>query len=220
MPDGSSYGVHRFYGFGSNEIGIDAAQIVSAAVLQYTRDMGVDSQIFVEMTKAGRDEIHILDQARMKSLNIVNNGVGPVQWTIEAAGGNGVYLRGHQDHVFGERKLIFACTGPGRLGVSAYFDPQGHQAQVTAMRAISLYIDNQQIFINPNAVLQTPKFVGNYWINIDVALTPQQILKIRSAKTVGITAQFTFDAPLMAGIASMDFTDGANKMPAILATCH
>jgi hypothetical protein len=69
-----AYGVHRFYSASAGGLDSDAAQIVSAAVLQYIRDMGVDAALFTEMTQAGKDEMKIIPEGRLVELGVVNNG--------------------------------------------------------------------------------------------------------------------------------------------------
>jgi hypothetical protein len=69
MVDGSIYGVHRFYFIKSNDQDTDAAQVVSAAVVQYMRDMDIDPTLFTEMTKVGQTEINILSKDDLSRLD-------------------------------------------------------------------------------------------------------------------------------------------------------
>jgi hypothetical protein len=216
---GSSYGVHRFYRAEKSYLDGDSAQIIAAAVFQYIRDMGVDQQLFSEMTQAGPDEMHVLPDARLNALNVVNNGVGKTTWTIESVEG-GVYLAGIRDTVWGGQKFVLACFGPGKMTAMAVFDPWGRQQEVAAMSAISLYIDGKQFKLPSNYIIERPTIVGNFWINIISLLDDQMIAMLRTAKTAGIAAQYTFDAPMFWGFDSMDFTDGAKKLPGVLSTCR
>lgn len=76
----SVYGVHRFFANGS--LDADAAQVTSSAIVQYIRQMRVDSDLFDEMTKAGREEINILPRGRLEALGVVNNGTERARWTL------------------------------------------------------------------------------------------------------------------------------------------
>jgi hypothetical protein len=49
----STYGVHRFFFTTKGDQDTDAAQILSASIVQYIRDMDVDPELFNDMTAAG-----------------------------------------------------------------------------------------------------------------------------------------------------------------------
>jgi hypothetical protein len=55
----SRYGVHRFSSTTGNHDS-DTAQIVSASMVQYIREMEVDTALFDAMTLVGKNEIKIL----------------------------------------------------------------------------------------------------------------------------------------------------------------
>lgn len=72
---GSIYGVHRFYASSKGgTLNSDEAQIISAAIIEYIRQMGVDPSLFTFMTEAGADDIKPLSEADQIRLNVVNNG--------------------------------------------------------------------------------------------------------------------------------------------------
>ncbi len=62
MPAGSVYGVHRFYSQ-RGAITSDDAQVHSAEIIQFLRDMEVDVGLFNEMSRVGGNEINILAEA-------------------------------------------------------------------------------------------------------------------------------------------------------------
>lgn len=218
-----AYGVHRFYSMTTGALGSDEAQIVSAAVIQYIRDMGVDPTLFTEMTQAGKDEMHVIPESKLLALGVVNNGVGRTTWTIEAAGNTGLYMKGHREIVWGEQKLILMCAAKNAKNVgliaAAIFDPQGRQAEVARMSAISLEIDGKPTPMSNDRVVMKPTDM-NGWINVEVALDSQLVSRLMTARTVGLMAQYAFEAPMFAGISEMDFTEGAKKLPGFLAACH
>ncbi len=216
-----TYGVHRFFASPEANLNSDSAQIISAAVLQYIRDMGVDGALFNEMTKSGKDEMTYLPESRLTALGVVNNGVGKTSWTIETAGPYGLYLKGYRDTVFGQQKMLFMCGGKknAHLLAEAIFDPKGNSDKITKMTAISFELDGTPIKI-PDAQVAIKPIVNNGWINIMVALDDQLLRQLLTAKTIGIMAQFAFEAPVFQGIGGMDFTDGATKLPAFLKSCH
>jgi hypothetical protein len=106
---GSVYGVHRFSAPTRGDNDSDIAQIVSASVVQYIRDMGVDPGLFTLMTEAGSSEIIRVPVSTQLRLNVVNNGEGPTVWSIESIK-EGIYLKGARKTWRGMNKLLLVCS--------------------------------------------------------------------------------------------------------------
>ncbi|MCP1175879.1 hypothetical protein [Ralstonia chuxiongensis] len=107
--DGSQFGVHRFSSpSGPTEGDLDAAQVISASIGNYIRDMEVDQGLFGLMASQGKEGIRILTKSELTGFNVVNNGRKRPEWSIEAIEG-GQYLRGVQDTVYGQGKAVFLC---------------------------------------------------------------------------------------------------------------
>ena len=87
------------------------------------------------------------------------------------------------------------------------------------MAAISFVIDDSETHIPDAQVAEKPTYKSG-WINVMVALDNRIVSRLVTAKTIGIMAQFAFQAPVFQGIAGMDFTEGAQKLPAFLKSCH
>jgi len=212
----SIYGVHRFYS-DNGSLNSDQAQIVSAAVLQYIRDMGVNEELFTEMTKAGKDELDILPEKQLEELGVVNNGIGKTEWTIRSVD-QGLYLRGARDTVYVTQKLMFFCQRH-QLMEDVMFDPQRNQDAIIHMSAISLEIDGRPFRVPPSHVSEPPTYrVG--WIELLLALDPDDLKRLRYAQSVGVYIQFAYDAPSFSGISMMDFREGAKLLRGLLQTCH
>ena len=114
------YGVHRFSSDApptANDL--DAAQIVSAVVGAYIREMDVDPGLFDYMAERGRDSVRILATQEMAHLNVINNGRQRPEWSIEVVEG-GNYLRGVQDTVFGRGKAVLLCQDHSMFVYSFY----------------------------------------------------------------------------------------------------
>ena len=77
--------MHRFYFPKKGANDADIAQIVSSAIVQYMRDMGVDPQLFTLSTGAGQAESIIPTREQLLALNVVNNGQERPIWSIEAS---------------------------------------------------------------------------------------------------------------------------------------
>jgi len=86
IDSASIYGVHRFNFTAKSSRDIDVTQILSASIVQYIRDMGVDPNLFSAMTTASSDSITVLSQKQLKQLKVVNDGFDSTRWTIETVG--------------------------------------------------------------------------------------------------------------------------------------
>jgi len=91
---GSEYGVHRFHSSTKAGNDSDTAQIISAMIVQYMGDMGVDPELFTFMSHAGSTELVRLGRAEMERLHVVNGGRSPTKWTLESLAETGtLYLK-------------------------------------------------------------------------------------------------------------------------------
>jgi len=218
LPDGSIYGVHRFYSNHPDTLDSDSTQIISASVVRYIQDMGVDPQLFTDMTTAGRDDINILSASRLIALHVVNNGKSPTVWSVESTG-YGIYLKGQRDTVWGLGKLLLRCgSQKAPLIATAIFDPWGRQEEIVAMPVTLFYIDGTPTRIPQESVMGP--LLNNGWINIAFRLNPKMIAKLKSSKSVGLAVQKTLRAGMFAGFDDMDFSNGAEKLTGLLTTCH
>jgi len=106
---GGQYGVHRFFGTKAGELDGDIAQIVSAKIVQFIRDMGVDEKLFTYMSIVGKSQMIILNESELTEIKVINNGIEKAQWSIESVD-FGLYLKGQQETVWGSQKITFSCN--------------------------------------------------------------------------------------------------------------
>ena len=76
--NGSIYGVHQFLWKARSNGDADAAQIVSAALVEYIRSMGVDTKIFALASQAGPSKVITPSHQTLLALSVVNDGRKPV----------------------------------------------------------------------------------------------------------------------------------------------
>jgi hypothetical protein len=193
---GSQFGVHRFYTQSSpTDQDLDTAQIISAAINTYIREMGVDPRLFDLMVDSGKDGIRLLNPTELTSLNVVNNGRRPPQWSIEVVDG-GQYLRGVQDSVYGQGKAVFLC-GKGQMLFQSFYQIGPEKAASVAAGGWyhSLLIDGKTF---PLAAPEFAKASGNE-ISTIFSLSRAQALAVASARQFGHAMQLGRDAPTFVG---------------------
>lgn len=192
--EGSVYGVHRFSSIaGPSDSDLDTAQILSAAVSTYIREMGVDPQLFDLMASTAKDEIYVVSPQKMRGLRVVNDGRQPAEWTIEANGGI-QYLKGSQETQHGLAKALFVCANRGFLFHSIY--DAGVKSERIAQGGWhhSLMINGKAQPIAPDKLQ-----VVNGQLNSTFQISWLNAVAISQAESVGHAMQISPDAPTFIG---------------------
>ena len=152
IDEKSVYAVHRFYFTESTSDAADLAQILSSAIVQFMRDMGVDPKLFTLSTSAGKSKVVIPTRQQLIDFNVVNNGEEKPVWSIEAVP-QGLYLRGEHNTVWGDNKLALMCEKKGQVAVSAFFPTRGRESLLQGEKAAGLLLDGKVMKIPPNRVV-------------------------------------------------------------------
>jgi hypothetical protein len=220
---GSEYGVHRFYGSpGAAAVSSDQAQIVSAAIIEYIRAMGVHPSLFTFMTEAGADEIKLLSEAEQLRLNVVNNGEGPAVWTLESLKGI-LYLKGSRPTWRGMNKFLIICNPRSGPFLQIHYNAENRGKEILSFRAHHLVIDGEypdpQIFsvaslLDGKVALNSPDV-----ISASYKLTSELLQKISRARSVGIAMKPSENSQIFMGFYGMKFADGADKLAGLMNAC-
>ncbi|MCW2242301.1 lysozyme inhibitor LprI family protein [Azospirillum canadense] len=119
VPSGSKYGVHRFAFSRSTGQDSDAAQVVSALLVSYLGEMGIEPGLFPVMTRVASSDINVLSQEDLERYHVVHSGTEP-KWTIESLD-FGLYVKGQQETWNGTSKAIFLCNEDKEINFTAMF---------------------------------------------------------------------------------------------------
>jgi hypothetical protein len=214
--EGSVYGVHRF--FWESRSGDDAglAQILSAALVEYIRSMGVDTKIFAIASEAGSSETVTPSHEMLFALNVVNDGRKQPKWTIESIP-QGIYLKGEQETDNGMNKFMLVCArGDSAMGLYAIFDGGTNSERDIKWPVNWLFLDHSPIRLDTRLV---EKEIMNGMINLFYRLDSNLLARISKARFVGVGLQPTTGAKVFLGFDSMPFTEGAMKMPGLTSVC-
>lgn len=181
---GSSIGIHRFYRKSSGVQDLDVGQLLSAAVTSYLIRMGTDPALFEKMAQVGRGRMHTLHPAEAVQLNLTNNGILPVEWSIVGKSGQ-VYLRGQQETWNGTGKLLFSCENNNRVKLTALYDAGANTSKIAYESvSYSLRLDSRFIPVEPPVLRDRPNVQGDY-IMATMILTPALTSSIRNAFMIG-----------------------------------
>ncbi len=216
IKDGSVFGVHRFkFTYMATE-NADVAQILSASIMQYLTDMGIDEGLFNEMSSAGSDSISILNKSKLAKFKVINDGYSSTHWSLQSANEK-IYLKGERETWRGVNKLLFYCEN-NQMVLHAIFDPEGHEDEILqTMNYHSIYIDGEYIPLSQQILLSKKSIKG--WINISFKIDQIIIRKLIEAKEVGIICQYYKGHGMFLGFQDMDFSEGSEKLIALIKTC-
>nr|DAP29549.1 MAG TPA: putative periplasmic protein [Inoviridae sp.] len=217
VMEGSQYGVHRFSSpSGSTDDDLDAAQVISAAIGNYIRDMDVDPGLFGLMATQGKDGIRNLTKSDLASFNVVNNGRKRPEWTIEAIEG-GQYLRGVQDTVYGQGKAVFFCA-KHRILMQSFYQIGAEKAQSVAAGGWfhSLLLDHKAVPL-PNPV--RAKVSGSEISTLFPLTTDQSMAVASSTDSIGHAMQLAREAPTFVGYQVDVPASATQKIRAFIHNC-
>lgn len=210
---GSRYGVHRFSFSKQSKNDTDLAQLLSAAIVTYIRDMGVETNLFALSTEASAAEINEISGKKLLDLRIINNGFDREVWSIESASGN-LYLKGERNTTYGINKFILLCDRKIGSYLHMIFDPQGRQDEIMGMSSHSLVINGVYHKIQP-----AEKRIANKWFNGIYRLDTRYMKMILNAKSVGVILRHNEEAGVFFGFDEMAFSQARSKYIGILNGC-
>jgi len=215
----SVYGLHRFYDVGGRHDN-DLTQIVSGAIIRFLVEMGVSPELFSEMVLAGGDEILTLPMARLRDLNVYDNGRKRTKWTIESVG-DGLYLKGERETYSGLNKMIITChPSTSQMTLLIVADPSGRWSEVVEFmpNAHSLIVDGEFIPIGDRLI--APPALNNGLVNAFYTIDERLIAILEGANLLGISFQHTYDSPVFLGFEDMEFREGIEKLRGLRSSCR
>ena len=217
MNDGSKYGVHRFSRDARpSPEDLESAQVISAAVGAYIREMGAAPEVFDLMVQAGKDSIRVLTPTELTRLNVINKGRMAPEWSIEAIEG-AQYLRGFQDTVHGYGKAVFACSSNGAVLMSFYEAGTKRANEIARGHwEHSLLLGTT---MTPLPVPDKISVVGDE-IQTQFDLDNIQVTAIASSSSFGHAMQLSREAPVFVGY-QIDIPQGktSQKVGSFLRNC-
>lgn len=217
VSEASKYGVHRFFTRQPTSRDMEVAQILSASLAGYIREMEADPDLLTVMAQTPKEQLTVLDKKQLDAYRVVNNGRRPAKWSIEAIP-VGLYLKGEQLTYFGLGKALFFCdVNSGRIIFNslAPIAPDQAPSMEKGEWEHSLIVDKDN--------LPLPKTMGVYdgtFLMSSFALTPAHIARVSQAKTVGHAMQIAKESPIFVGYQVDILPEQRQKIQNFLGTCQ
>ncbi|PWQ97916.1 hypothetical protein [Leucothrix arctica] len=156
LSSGGRVGVHRFSKELSSKNDLDLAQVVSAKIIKYLLDMGIDVQLFDRMSNTSKDSIDIISKKDASILKLVNSNGEQKSWTIESLKGKGIlYLKGVQRTWRGVGKLLFTCDSKDLIYATAMYS----KGNIIPSGEFILEIDNKKFDIDGEIMTDKDNYI-------------------------------------------------------------
>lgn len=181
----SRIGVHRFSSLSPADADADTAQVISAAIIKYIREMGIDVDLFDRMSRRGKEQLLILSEQDLRQLRVVNAGRLPAEWSIQASDGT-FHLDGAQQTSAGMVAISLSCSN-GRVLFRPTMDINDDAAvTVDSVVRHSIKIGS---WLDPLAQVVEPLSVQGGHASALFVLGQDQIGRLNGAASVGYAAQ-------------------------------
>jgi hypothetical protein len=211
----SRIGVHRFFATTGADADPDRVQVVSAAVMGYIKEMGVDVGLFERMSRAGKDQILILTKKDVEQLGVVNNGRMPAQWEVEASAG-AAYLKGTQRTWQGSGSVLLSCKD-GQVVFQPYYYAGDAAAQFVDSAEQQLIRFGDSLVPLAEARSRTLSIQDGY-VSGEFALSPGQVRTLQNTGSVGYAAQLRGSSAFV-GFSVDTAGGGSEKIRSFLKGC-
>jgi len=211
----SRIGVHRFSAMSPADSDTDAAQIVSAAIVNYILKMEVDVGLFDRMSRAGKDEMLVLPKADLEKLRVINNGRLPAEWAIESSDG-ATTLKGAQQTWLGVGEILLSCNR-GQVVFHALFDA-GDNAEAVRDSAKQHLIRFGDGYV-PLADPRQPVSIQDGQVSAEFVLSREQINRLPASSSVGYAARLEYPN-VFAGFSVDTLGSSTEKISGFLKSCE
>lgn len=179
----SYFGIHRFYARTAGSEDLALGQVISAAITGYLLRMGVSPALFEQMVNAGASPRKLAVEDALK-LNLVNNGVLPVNWSIVGRGGK-VFLQGEQRTWNGTGRVRVSCSRSEGMTLSAQYDAELNTRKILAeAKHLSLRVDGAFMGVDAGAVVR-PTSVDDGFLTTELRISRNVSYELARAHSVG-----------------------------------
>lgn len=207
----SRIGVHQFAGSGAGSL--RAGQEVSALVVNYLHDMGVDTTAFAVASRATPDDMTWLDEPAALQLGLANNGTLPTIAEIKISEG-APYLRLEQTRREVTGRALLMCGTKGYLlGVGVVTDAETTTSRAKEVTRAYIEIDHRPfgVMTGPGSIQPSGDVI---WVTRGV--TKAEIQRLVGARDLDV---WTENGGPMRWGAGIDLTKVQPQVASFVANC-
>lgn len=177
------FGIHRFYARTAGAEDLALGQVISAAITGYLLRMGVSTALFEKMVNAGASPQKLPVDEALK-LNLVNNGVLPVNWSIVGRAGK-VFLQGEQRTWNGTGRVKVSCSRSEGMTFSAQYDAEQNTRKIMAdAKHLSLRLDGNFVGVEVGAVMRPTSLIDGF-LTTDFRVSKNASYELSRAHSIG-----------------------------------
>ncbi|HWL82774.1 MAG TPA: hypothetical protein VNR89_17630 [Roseomonas sp.] len=228
ISEPNKLGVHRFFFQGSDLAtsaqANDRAQIISSRIVSFLREMGVNTDLFAEMAKAGSHELNILSTQRMAELDATTPEARTTWELVQrrelAQRSNGVYLKGTTEDERGIHKLLLTCNPErgNQLEILALFEGGRWVDDIVAMASmIAVTWKGGQFILEDTEITERPR-ASNAYVMVGIRVSARIAKLLRTSQEIGI-AMMPPSQAVFYGWTS-DLLKGRNQVLTYMDSCH
>ena len=221
VPEGSQFGVHRFFvpdNKLSGDEALDVSQVQGSEIVEYVNYMGIKPGFISEMNKASPQQINLLHQETMRALKVITPEY-ETNWEIKTTSAGDLYVLGATTDIRGTHKILIACPRSGQSGnpiIMVLYQTAESKETAAVLTSVALRIDDQDIALAPNEVVAMPHGHGAY-IETTVRLNQRVLRLLQRARHLGV-AMFPASHQTFVGF-NGDFAEGREKVLGYLRSC-
>lgn len=213
----SHFGVHQFWTEAeiTAEAAIAASQRVTAQLVEYVREMGIDPSLISEASRAGPETMNLLSPTRLAELGIIT-GAGASPWQAATMGGRRALLASAWD-LTGQHALALAClTGaePALVAILRPADPGWRE--YAARWPLRFTANGQPVEIYASEFLGPPQSTGQS-VQFALRLTPRLRTVLLGAHNIALR-RVAPDGSAAIGF-DLDMAPGRDAVATFLRAC-
>lgn len=212
----SEFGVHQFSFKDPSPDDLPLSQRLSAKIAKYISEIGVGPE-FLELTASTPgDEINLLSERKLRSLNVITGGQTEARWSTESKR-NMIYVKGERDSIYGHHKVMLTYAKETGFMFWAVIEAQGREEELTKFGLVEIVLNGEETRIDVSSICERGVF-GNY-VNILTKLDEDQARLVANSDSFGVQVRFSSEAEMFLGISAVSTEGGREALTTLFNTC-
>jgi hypothetical protein len=213
LPDGSSFGVHRFSYKNPAPDNFEHSQMLSAKIARYIAEMGITAEFLELSSSVASNDLKIIDIGQLDRLGIVTGGQTAVSWSVQAGGG-ALYVRGERDSLFGHHKVILGHAKTEGFFFCALIEAMGRENELLNFGLVEIVLNEEEAY-RIDISRRCHREVQGIYVNVLSNISPEEAKLISYSEGFGVQIRASSEAEIFLGIAPMDCNGGKEQLFAL-----